>query len=109
MYGVYLGYVVKIADMLLNLNSKNGDTYAVRLRIVTTQTIYAIRLANKSDSIYITKMRDAPELTNKTLHQWDFMTTYPTLIIKEITNSVERANVLNMLEVDRVIDEIVRE
>jgi len=53
MYGVYLGYVVKIADMLLNLNSKNGDTYAVRLRIVTTQTIYAIRLANKSDSIYM--------------------------------------------------------
>jgi len=73
------------------------------------QKVYAVGLALRNSAIYVQYVRDTPELINKTLHQWDLMTTYQPLTVKETADSAEKADVLNMLEVDRAVDESARD
>jgi len=95
--------VEKAMAMVLNWlawHGENGQQIELRMPEPKEQKVYAVGLALRNSAIYVQYVRDAPELINKTLHQWDLMTTYQTLTVKEIAGSAERADVLNMLEVD---------
>jgi len=41
-----------------------------------------------------------PELIGKTLHYWSLSATFRALTLKEIQNSVDRANAMNLRDCD---------
>jgi len=65
-----------------------------------------VRLATRVRGIYVTSVREAPELIGKLLHCWDKSTNYNTLNIEKIIFSSEHADLLeDFLETDKVRDQ----
>ena len=77
------------------LNSKNGQSYKIRLRIVERQTVYEIHLTRYQTMIRVNKVMEKPELMSKILHHWIGDENYQTLQFDDITKSVKRANFVN--------------
>ena len=68
---------------------------------------YIVGLFLRNSSIYVEYIRDAPELVNKVLHHWNLNNTYQTLSVQAIEDSVERAIILNLLDVNCETSEIM--
>ena len=77
------------------LNSISGQKYEIRLQVPERQIVYVTRLANRKRSLYITSIREAPELTGKALHCWLNNVSYRMLTHNEIQRSVKRADAVN--------------
>ena len=89
--------VITLVLNWLTIHAKNGHKIELRISEPEEQKIYASGLLLKHNAIYVQYVYDAPELIGKTLHYWDLPVTCQTLTLKEIQNSVDRANAINLL------------
>jgi len=88
--------------MALTLNwlawhGENGKQIELRLVETKEQIVYTVGLVLRKDGIYVQYVRSVPELVDKMLHHWHYTTTYQTLSVEDIKDSVENADILNML------------
>jgi len=83
---------------MIATHSKQGQSFEVRWQCDELHKAYAITIANRNGSVYVTVVREAPELTGKLLHGWAEGVTYDTLTADEIQRSVKRANAVNRIK-----------
>lgn len=81
-------------------NSVSGQAYELRVQVSATGMTYELKLANRSGSIYVTRIREAAKLNEKALHCWLPDTSYQTLNTDEIHRSIKRADAVNKINED---------
>jgi len=75
-------------------NSVNGQTYEIRIRVAKVETTYELKLANRSGSIYVTRIREIEKIKERALHCWLPDISYRTLSVDEIHRSIKRADAI---------------
>jgi len=78
-------------------HGENGKQIELRLAEPQEPTVYALGLLLQKNAIYVQYVRNTPELLNKMLHHWYYSITYQILSVQDIKNSVENADIVNML------------
>ena len=78
---------------------EKGEQIELRLDEPKEPTVYVVGLLLKRGAIYVQYVRAAPKLLNKVLHHWYCTTTYQTMSVQDIKDSVENPDILNMLNV----------
>jgi len=90
---MHLEKVIRIVLNWLTINAKNGYENELRIPVAERQAIYKSKIGMRGGAIFVRRVKKAPELKSKVLHQWDSKVNYQTLTLKEIIRSVHRADV----------------
>jgi len=90
-------------------HAEDGHKIELRMFDVEEQKVYAIGLTLMNNGIYVQGIREASELINQIMHDWNVTTTYQTLTIQETKASVTRADVLNSLVNEDALEQCVNE
>jgi len=69
-------------------NSANGQSYEIRMRVAKMETTYGLKPANRSGSIYVTRMWEVAKAKENELHCWLPDVSYRTLSVDEIQRSI---------------------
>jgi len=78
-------------------HGKSKEQIELRIAEPEKQTVYAVGIRLRKNVIYVRYVHNTPELVNKRLHHWYYTSTYQTLSVQDIKDSVENADILNML------------
>jgi len=86
--------VIQAIFKWIGCNITIGQAYEVRMRVKELQMTYGLRLANRTGSIYVTRMWDVPKDNENELHCWLPDVSYQTLSADEINKSSQRAEAI---------------
>jgi len=78
-------------------HGKNRNYVKIRLKDQKESKVYTAGILQKKGKICVRCMRHNPEMGDKILHHWYHNITYQNLFIKEIRNSIDNADTLNMM------------
>jgi len=94
------GKATRVVLNWLILNAKNGYDVELSVMVPEERMVYKSRIRMRGGTMFVQQTREAPELIDKVLHQWNDHVNYRTLTSEEIIRSVQRAELTNSLQED---------
>ena len=82
----------------LTMSVKASHTVQLLVEVPEEQRIYTCWLRVSQSNIHVPRVYATPRLMGRVLHKWDPQVTYETLTVKEMQNSIKRANDVNGIQ-----------